>query len=45
MVSFGVMNTGADNQGTHCIRVEGSLKVDRDNLVLLPNPVFCPDQR
>jgi Family of unknown function (DUF6519)/Right handed beta helix region len=45
MVSFGVMNTGADNQGTHCIRVEGSRKVDRDNLVLLPNPVFCPDQR
>jgi hypothetical protein len=44
MASFGVLNTGADNQGTHCIRVEGSLKVDRDNLVLLPNPTFCPER-
>jgi hypothetical protein len=36
------LNTGADNQGTHCIYVLGAKKVDRDNLVLLPNPQLCP---
>jgi hypothetical protein len=35
----GAMNAGADNQGTHCIRVNGPAgrTVNRDNLVLLPS--------
>ncbi|MGQ0570181.1 MAG: right-handed parallel beta-helix repeat-containing protein, partial [Armatimonadota bacterium] len=39
-----VMNTGADNQGTHCIRVTGPAgrTVDRDNLIVVPNAQLCP---
>lgn len=40
-----LMNTGAENQGTHCIYVEGAKKVDRDNLVLLPHPQLCPERK
>lgn len=44
LYSFGTVNTCADNHGTHCIIVLGSLKVDRDNIVLQPDQNICPDK-
>lgn len=43
-----MMNTAADNQGTHCIRVfapSSGEKVDRDNLVLLSGLPLCRKRR
>jgi hypothetical protein len=39
LLSFGFMNTAADNQSTHCIRVFGFQEAEHHNLVL--SEAFC----
>lgn len=39
LLSYGLLNTAADNQSTHCIKVNGLKKAEHHNLVLAE--AFC----